>query len=406
MTMREQQSVAEMLAEFQQKRGAATPNKAVAVIPATNPAIAIHEALPTASHTITHIPLDRIVINVRQPRRYLPADLRHNFADGNQTAEASLRELCERAGAGDVEAQGYLVSLTELANSIADIGLEQPIKVIASLRGGQQVYEIKDGERRFWAHVLLAQQDPTAPPILAAMIEPEAEGASSDDLLKIQWQVNVQREDIPVIDFAVFVRDQYRAAFDHVAADRDAAIAQLELSDAQGWRDSEIAIALTVRAVRKQTSKRLGRRTVFLLVQIADKLSDPAKALARAHGLSLRDLARLAKVSPEQQQQFGTALASQTLALRVGSEATTVESPAKKKRGRPTLAQRELNLCRRLAEHLTQRNPKQLMRLGAPDLQMILSAVNDAREALGDYEQLVKSVLTRAGTPAREEGGD
>lgn len=113
---------------------------------------------------------------------------------------------------------------------------------------GAPRYEIKDGERRFWASVLLDGDGRLPGRSIPALIEPEVD-AELDALWLAQWEINTQREPIPEVDFSLLVRDTYRTLFDRVRADRAGACAALNIDPAGKQSDSELAIALCVKEV-------------------------------------------------------------------------------------------------------------------------------------------------------------
>ena len=178
---------------------------------------------------------------------------------------------------------------------------EQPIQVIASWRNQDRPYEIKDGERRFWACVLLAGGGDRGIEIknIPALIESDSDEDNTDDLLLTQWEINTQREGIPEIDVACYVRDTYRAMFDRVQADREGVRAQLKQAEVEEWSDGALATALTVNTVRANTGRKIGPRMILLLTQMADKLAERTLLLARSHRLCQRDLVLLARAAPD-----------------------------------------------------------------------------------------------------------
>jgi ParB-like chromosome segregation protein Spo0J len=104
------------------------------------------------------LPLAAIRPDPDQPRRLLPADLARAVADGELTPLAAMRAWVEQAKKGAEDAG--LAALRRLADSISRHGLINPISV-RRLQEGEEApegvaYFIVTGERRYWAHVLLA----------------------------------------------------------------------------------------------------------------------------------------------------------------------------------------------------------------------------------------------------------
>jgi ParB-like chromosome segregation protein Spo0J len=394
-------SVDEMLAQFRQTRNGNLPVATTAQPkPISNQTAITASTVHTDTGTVRveFIPLDHLTINLRQPRRVLPDDLRRTFARGEQSAEETISTLIARAGTGDLEAQGHLANIRPLADSITCIGVEQPIQVIASWRDQDRPYEIKDGERRFWACVLLAGGGDKGIEIknIPALIESDSDEDNTDDLLLTQWEINTQREGIPEIDVACYVRDTYRAMFDRVQADREGVRTQFKQADAKEWSDSALATALTVNAVHASTGRKVGPRMILLLTQMADKLAERTLLLARAHRLCQRDLVLLARAAPDSQVELAERLALRALSSGQTEASTQPAQTATKKRGRPKLAERELRICQRLVEQVTHRNPKQLARLSDGDVQKLLNAVYEAREALDQYSHLLRSIVSQS----------
>jgi hypothetical protein len=127
---------------------------------------------------VYEINLDRIFPDPTQPRHLLPHDLRTDVNNKTISPAEAIRELVLRAENGDtvallilggrqkgpVEEEDEIVEdtgLLALAQSIREVGLRQPLNVYRlddPEQTGQTVYRLGEGERRFWAHHLLAQQ--------------------------------------------------------------------------------------------------------------------------------------------------------------------------------------------------------------------------------------------------------
>jgi hypothetical protein len=122
-----------------------------------------------------------------QPRHVFPGSAQLNGATPTGVLESAWEQclgpgLCERMRAGelspaealaerrdegvlDLALQITLEDLIELADSISRHGLRQPINVYTT---GDGAYRIAEGERRWWAHLMLRERlGGEAPPLLA-----------------------------------------------------------------------------------------------------------------------------------------------------------------------------------------------------------------------------------------------
>lgn len=132
--------------------------------------------------TLKHIPLNQITPDPHQPRD-LPA---------------SFQDLKSQKESGDKRALEIWNKLRELATSILESGLEQPITVNPSKTNPDQ-YIIYDGHRRWLAVCMLHAESHWDGAILAHVREDEkTEGAT----LLGQITVNVQRDELNVFELA------------------------------------------------------------------------------------------------------------------------------------------------------------------------------------------------------------
>jgi len=103
------------------------------------------------------LPLTAVRPDPHQPRRLLPQDLAQAVAGGTLSPMAAMRRwLQQEKSATSAELQ----ALRRLADSVARHGLINPISV-RHVREGEEAppgvtYYVVTGERRYWAHVLLA----------------------------------------------------------------------------------------------------------------------------------------------------------------------------------------------------------------------------------------------------------
>lgn len=109
------------------------------------------------SAAVSNYKLTTILPDPDQPRQLLPLTSLEALWQGQWDTEEALRAWLEQAQIGGSR---KITQLRELANSIAQHGLINPI-TLRSIEPDEQVpigirYIIVTGERRFWAHVLLA----------------------------------------------------------------------------------------------------------------------------------------------------------------------------------------------------------------------------------------------------------
>lgn len=154
--------------------------------------------------TVVRFPLAAIRPDPGQPRRLLPATLAERLASGQLTPAEVVRQWLESSAL-----PATLEGLQQLAESIARHGLINPISVRRP-REGETLpegvrYLIVTGERRYWAHVLLAatgrrigqgeaSHDPEL--IRAAVVDGEI-SVRAHQLIE-----NIMREDINAVEKA------------------------------------------------------------------------------------------------------------------------------------------------------------------------------------------------------------
>ncbi|GEM_PF-2321085 len=130
---------------------------------------------------LQNIPLGAIIPDPNQPRNLF----------------LTLDELTSMAKSGDNRAQEILDKLNELATSILEVGLQQPISVYP--QPDSDLYVIIDGHRRWLAMSLLHQQGQGDGTIQSYV---QTKPNTADDLLLCQLIVNIQREDLNVFELA------------------------------------------------------------------------------------------------------------------------------------------------------------------------------------------------------------
>jgi len=160
---------------------------------------------------LSPLPLASILPDPRQPRQLLPGDLAAQLQSGALTPAKVMAEWQARARANEADQalQRDLDELGRLANSIAQHGLINPISV-RHVPGNTPVpegvnYLIVTGERRYWAHVLLALAErkiqegleTRSPDTIKATIAPEGVSIRAHQIVE-----NVMREDIDAVEKA------------------------------------------------------------------------------------------------------------------------------------------------------------------------------------------------------------
>lgn len=126
------------------------------------------------------IPLDAITPDPNQPRNLFP----------------SIEELTEQVNSGDQRAKEILEKLIELATSILEVGLQQPISVY---QAEENRYIILDGHRRWLAMKLLQRQGQGGDTITAYVRNAPQ---TDEEILLSQLNTNIQREDLNVFELA------------------------------------------------------------------------------------------------------------------------------------------------------------------------------------------------------------
>ena len=83
----------------------------------------------TATEQVIAIRIEDFLIDAKQPRRFLPADLREQAARPHASGLVIMQALLARAAEGDLEANGYIADLQSLAEDIGQIKVQQPVQV-------------------------------------------------------------------------------------------------------------------------------------------------------------------------------------------------------------------------------------------------------------------------------------
>jgi len=149
------------------------------------------------------LPLGIVRPDPEQPRRLLPANLQSALAEqGKYDPVIIMKSWLAQAPKGDAK----LGDLRKLADSISRHGLINPISVRPldpPLSDGTQ-YLIITGERRYWAHVLLAAEgrqiqigEQADPGQVQALLAPDGISIRAHQLIE-----NIVREDINAVEKA------------------------------------------------------------------------------------------------------------------------------------------------------------------------------------------------------------
>ncbi len=154
------------------------------------------EYVVTETEQIAHlIPIEHIRPDPDQPRRLLPVDLAQSLIAGS--SPFNILEQLRTRSEHNKWIRERLQELDALAQSVADDGLMQPIRVI---RDDDERYRIEEGERRWWAHNILVQQGREQfQNINAFVIEPER---AITGLLRRRVAENVLRSGFTAIELA------------------------------------------------------------------------------------------------------------------------------------------------------------------------------------------------------------
>ena len=160
---------------------------------------------------LSPLPLVSILPDPHQPRQLLPGDLAAQVQSGELTPAKAMAEWQSRARANEADQalKRDLEELKRLADSIAQHGLINPISV-RRVPGNTPVpegvnYYIITGERRYWAHVLLAAAErkiqegleTRSPETIKVTIAPEGVSIRAHQIVE-----NVMREDIDAVEKA------------------------------------------------------------------------------------------------------------------------------------------------------------------------------------------------------------
>lgn len=297
------------------------------------------------------------------------------MTQGECNAVEAIIELTKLAESGNLEMQGYFESIRALSQSIRDVGLQQPLRVLHEpQRDGGVVFRLVDGERRFWAFVyqLCANNDKPLGPVSNTIKVPTLlhnAHASAEEIQRAQWAANLYHESVCAVDYAEMIwamREAFFARLDTVQ--RVALVAQLgDPAAIDGLSANDLAIELTSREIAKLTGKTLKRRMLYHYLSMAEHLSPEAKALGRAFNISLRQLISLMRMSPSKQLEMLT----QVIQAERGIASAKTDNGGGT--GRPSSVQRGINGCISLNEVLQQLSDKGLSRSPRENIEALLN---------------------------------
>jgi ParB/RepB/Spo0J family partition protein len=151
--------------------------------------------------------LETILPDAGQPRQLLPQPLSAQLNNGQQAAVTILDTWLREAPQASPAQAKAAADLQQLANTIAQHGLINPITVRTGTENddvpGGIEYMIVAGERRWWAHVLLTLQDRTVGPAQAQPDRIAATIVSEDvNVRAVQLIENIAREDLSALERA------------------------------------------------------------------------------------------------------------------------------------------------------------------------------------------------------------
>ena len=235
---------------------------------------------------VSTLPLTAIFPDLSQPRRLLPSDLRQALATGLQNPSEVLQEWEDRVGSlSRPKAQDQkLTELRQLAESIAQHGLINPLTV-REPRPGEMLpagvgFVVVTGERRYWAHVYLAnhnqqiQEGDTArgPADVKAVVVGEGVSIRAHQLIE-----NLMREDINAVEKALgFLALRYElSGVNYSSPTAESGVPKSGRSAEKGlvpWREVETALGISKR--------------YRIFVSSVLNLSEEAQELVAAHSLA------------------------------------------------------------------------------------------------------------------------
>ncbi|MCB0177624.1 MAG: ParB N-terminal domain-containing protein [Anaerolineae bacterium] len=266
---------------------------------------------PTDQH-VYEINLDRIMPDPDQPRHLLPYDLREALREKTLDPAEVMRQLVLRAEKGDMVALLVLggrskgpvdeedpvvedTGLFALARSIQEVGLRQPLNVYRiddPDHPNQASYRLGEGERRFWAHHLLVQQDFEAFKSVRCIVEPLPE--NEEVIHQRQEAENAARVDLPALARA---RSMQRIK-ERLNIEMGTRVPGENTFQLPSQRDLQIAVGQRVKSF---TGRAIGDRMVRNYLALLN-LSAEAQDLAEAGQLTEKQLRPVMRLKSDEEQ--------------------------------------------------------------------------------------------------------
>jgi hypothetical protein len=346
---------------------------------------------------LIQVELESLQIDLQQPRQYFPNDLRVKVAQGQLMPQEAITELMARTANGDEEALGYVANIRDLAKSIGDVQLQYPLIVRREGEGNSITYPIIDGERRYWAiWYLRGLSDVQSlgvwiPETIPVIVTTVAFTAPEDDIKRIQWAVNLHREDVPPIDTAEAIWSIRESFIARLKLDPTLA-GEIPQTQSQALSLMDTANELTQREMERLTGRPISRAHLYRMLTVGEKLGHPARVLARAHGVSLNKLKGVAILPLDKQvEQLRHLIAIERGFPQMKSVRDKTDGP-----GRPTVFQRNMNLCDSLVEGLRRLDDTRLAKATPEDMQTLLAQLDQTATELKRIMQVVQKRLKRA----------
>lgn len=236
--------------------------------------------------------IDAVLPDPGQPRRLLPNALDEKLHRGELSPAQALRAWMEAAEAPDAAPSlvQNVEALRQLASSIERQGLINPITIRPLAEGedapgeatsGDEAYLIVTGERRWWAHVLLAMEDrpvregeeALAPDRIKATVVAPGVAIRAHQLVE-----NLMREDITLLEKA---RGMVALKEELTALKQDVAHGQQSGRQTATWSEVEDVLSIS-RSYRVRTLKVLS-------------LGQEAQELVARHNLTERAIRPVAE---------------------------------------------------------------------------------------------------------------
>jgi hypothetical protein len=337
-------------------------------------------APPDDERVLTSLLLDQLRVDLAQPRRYLDPYRNNRMLSA---PDAVLDALEADAARDNPEARAYLADVTELADNIERIGLQYPLKVLATSEPGR--YTIIDGERRYWALRMLRRRNPHMSANVLCLLTSPAD--TTEALEAAQWSVNVQRSDLSWIEIADWVAEAYDRA---LRAVRDGAGPVSVQADAD-TPDESPALALVGDWLHERSGRRLAPRTLYRLRRISTNLATDVKRLASAHHVGQNALTRLASISTAERQM-------RSLRIELGLHPDAQHDADANPGGRPSALTRCNNLLDSALDAIGKLDERALGRVEPEQAAQLITHMLDAHEQLRERIRRLQRMLraTRA----------